>query len=193
MTPIDRKAVSESKLAALGLPINNSLPVIKSDDEVELRTPDELHRRLIALWAVTGKAVMGSDSTFAAYIVKHKLQDWLSREERAFILAKKPSKRECIHFSWQMEALCFVAWCAGLLDCPDVPVEESSVQSILHLFPASNEAPERLKGAIAVRTKSEILDRADFLYRLHWAVQDEVDGVIRHEGQDDWDKVSVQI
>ena len=211
MSPQDRKTTSELHLSALGIPINEHLPTIEEDDDVELHSPDDVLRRLVALWAVVDKAFLGPNSESTNYIVTHKLQTWLSTVELAFLLNKQPTERDGIHFSWQLETLYFVAWCAGLLECPAVPNEESSVKSILDLFPTGTEQPDRLRTAIRLRTKSEILDRADLLYRLHWAVRDAklagsgtlqginggviqewhraVNWMIRYDGENDWDQV----
>lgn len=211
MSPHDRKATSESKLRAIGVPVNNHLPPIEAEHEVELRSPDEVMRRLIALWAVVDKAFLGSESEAKNYIVAHEMQSWLSNIELKFLLDDRPSKRDGIHFSWQLEALCFLAWCAGLLACSEIPTEESSVRSILNLFPAGSEEPDRLRAAIRLRDKREALDRADLLYRLHWAVRNGaltgaqvpngIDGgvvqewhravnwMIQYDAEDDWDNV----
>lgn len=211
MSPEDRKATSESKLRALGVPINEHLPMIESEDEVELRLPDEVLRRLVALWSVVDKAFLRSESQSTTYIVTHRMQSWLSNVERPFLLDEKPTERDCIHFSWQLEALYFVAWCGGLLECSEVPNDESSVKSILDLFPVGAEQPDRLRAAIRLRDKAEVLDRADLLYRLHWAVRNAkltgssapnginggvvqewhraVNWMIRYDSEDDWDQV----
>jgi len=211
MTPQDRKASSESKLRALAVPVNEQLPMIEAEQEVELRSLDEVLRRLVALRVVVDKAFLGAKSETSSYIVAHDMLPWLSAVERAFLLDQSPSKRDGIHFSWQLEALYFVAWCAGLLECSEVPNEESSVKPILHLFPVGAEQPDRLRSAIRLRDKSTVLDRADLLYRLHWAVRNAklagsqapkgIDGgvvqewhravnwMIRYDAEDDWDQV----
>ena len=211
MSPHDRKAISESKLRAIGVPVNDHLPLIEAGHEVELRSPEEVMRRLVAIWAVVDKAFLGSESETKSYIVAHELQSWLSNVERTFLLNDQPSKHDGIHFSWQLEALFFLAWCAGLLACNEIPNGESSVKSILNLFPVGAEQPDRLRQAIRLREKSEVLDRADLLYRLHWAVRNAkltsseapkgIDGgvvqewhravnwMIRYEAEDDWDQV----
>jgi hypothetical protein len=131
--------------------------------------------------------------------------------ERAFLFDTKFNDRDGIHFSWQLETLYFVAWSAGLLDCAEIPNDESSVKSILHLFPSGAEQPDRLRAAIQLRSKREVLDRADLLYRLHWAVREAkltgsgalpgIDGgvvqewhravnwLIQYDAEDDWDQV----
>ncbi|WP_255990930.1 DUF4272 domain-containing protein [Chitinolyticbacter albus] len=171
MSPESRKASSESKLRALGIPINEHLPLIETEEETKVRSRDEVFHRLLALWAVVGKAFLGSGSHFAGYIAEQGMQDWLSGQERDFLFSKEASERDQIHFSWQLEAFFFIAWAAGLVEASEIPTEESSVQSILGLFPQENEAPDILRGSICIRSKSDILDRADLMYRLHWAVR----------------------
>ena len=208
-----RKAKSEFKLKAVKVPINPHLPCIESEEETSLRSPDEVVRRLIALWAVVGKALMGIDSRFANYIVAHEMQSWLSDVERTFLLdSGQTEKRDGIHFSWQLEALYFIAWCAGLVEeCTEIPSKESSVMSILDLFPSGTESCDKLRAAIRLRKKDEVMDRADILYRLHWAIRDAqlnnsttpkgvnsgvvkewhraVNWMIRYDAEDNWDNV----
>lgn len=211
MSPHDRKTSSEAKLRARNIAINAHLPLIESEDEITLRSPEELLRRLVALWAVVDKAFLRAESETPAYIAAQGMQAWLSGVELNFLLAEPPAERDTIHFSWQLEALYFVAWCAGLLESGELPTEESSVKPILDLFPSGTEAPERLRAAIRPRNKTDILDRADLLYRLHWAVRDArlkdapaiaginggvvqewhraVNWMIRYGEEDDWDQV----
>lgn len=211
MTPRDRKATSESKLRALGVPINEHLPMIESECEVEMRSPDEVLHRLVALWAVVDKAFLRTESRSFDYIVSHEMKPWLSKAEATFLFDEEPPERDYVHFSWQVETLFFVAWFAGLLECSEVPNDQSSVKPILNLFPTGSEQPARLRAAIRLRGKIEVLDRADLLYRLHWAVRnaeltgsgplDGIDGgvvqewhravnwMIRYDLEDDWDQV----
>jgi Domain of unknown function (DUF4272) len=185
--------------------------MIESEREVKLRSADDVLRRLIALWSVVDKTFLGAESRSASYIAAHKMQAWLSDVERTYLLDKKPGERDRMHFSWQLEALCFVAWCAGLLECKEVPDEQSSVKAILALFPVGTERPDRLRAAIRLRSKREVLDRADLLYRLHWAVRNAsltrtsppngveggvvqewhraVNWMIRYDSEGDWDHV----
>ena len=202
MNPASRKVQSETLLKAAAVALNESLAPLPADEQVSLRRPEQVMHRLIALWAVAGKAMVGKESGYAAYIVRHKLHSWLSPAERRFILDKRPSARDNVLFSWQLEALFFVAWSAGLLEADAIPVTESSIEPIMGLFPHAGELPDRLMGAIRMRPKSEILDRADLLHRLDWAVRETeppaIDAAVVHEwrraanwllgldGDDDW-------
>jgi hypothetical protein len=211
MNPQNRKERSESKLNARGIPVNEHLPLIEAENETTIRSHEEVLRRLIALWAVVDKAFMRSESITTEYIAEHRLQPWLSNVENAYLFNKESTDRDNIHFSWQLETMCFVAWCAGLLDCAEIPNGESSVKSILHLFPSATEQPDRLLAAIKLRSKSEVLDRADLMYRLHWAVRNAelmgtaapssinggvvqewhraVNWMICYDSENDWDQV----
>jgi len=40
----------------------------------------------------------------------------LSEQEREFLQSQKPTAQQFIRFSWQLEALYFLAWCAGLVE-----------------------------------------------------------------------------
>lgn len=211
MNQEERKQKSEAILKTRGVPVNAHLPLIESDDEVTLRSADELLHRLIALWAVVGLAFLRDNSHFRNYVTKRKYESWLSEQELKFLLSDARTEREYIQFTWKLECLYFLAWCAGLIGNIEIPENESSVESIMGLFPQDMEEPAVLQSAIKVRTKEEILAWADLLYRLHWAVRDAklnsknvpgklnggivqewhlaVNWMIRYGDEDNWDHV----
>ncbi len=172
MNPEQRKVVSETLLCRHGLRINQHLPLIEADDAIELRPPDEVLHRLIGLWAVVGAAFLRDSTHFRDYIVQRKLESWLSQQELEFLLSDSRSERDYVRYTWKLECLYFLAWCAGLIEKIDIPAGESSVEPIMHLFPQDMEEPSTLEKSLALRTKDEILAWADLLYRLHWAVRD---------------------
>ena len=211
MSPEQRKTISETRLHKRGIRLNLQLPEIETNEEVQLRTADELLHRLVALWIVSGAASSRDTAHFRAYVTHHAIESWLSAQERAFLWNDAPDESDVHQFTWRREALFFLAWCAGLIDTIDIPSGTSGVASIVVLFPLEMEAPNELKNAIQIRTKDAILNWADLLYRLHWAVRHasligksspaNLDGaVVRewhqaanwmtgYEEEDDWDLV----
>ncbi|MFZ6654428.1 DUF4272 domain-containing protein [Undibacterium sp. TJN19] len=187
MSPEQRKEASELELHKRGIRINVQLHVIESDEEVELRTPQALMQRMLALWAVTGVASGGAidcaiDGTtgddaarYRLYLETHGLIDCLSAQERAFLFAEaspeKPVEELRTHFVEKQEALYFLAWAAGLTDKLAVPTQAANLKQVLKLFPRALEAPVRLQAALKPRRKGQLLDWSDLLYRLHWAVR----------------------
>ena len=51
-----RKDKNEQLLKSLGVPVNPTLPLIESESEVRLRTPQEIARRAVVLYAVVRSA-----------------------------------------------------------------------------------------------------------------------------------------
>jgi hypothetical protein len=129
------------------------------------------------LWAVAGAAHLPDEDFFRSYMVKNKYTGWLSPLEKKFLLARKRDEKSRIHFSWQIESLYFLAWCAGLVKKIGVPKSESSVGAFMKLFPREGEDLFQLWSAIKLRKKADVLDWSDMLLRLHWAVrQAHIDG-----------------
>lgn len=177
MTPEDRRAASETLLRAHDIRVNPYLPMIESEDEVRLRTADEVWQRMMALWGVVGAAVAPGNALYRGYFADDARRAWLSPAEAAFLANGAPSEQDVIRFSWRLEALVFLGWCAGLVEeLPVLPSGASSADALLPLFPQetgeAGEAPGRLRAAIRLRGKAEILDWSDRLYRLHWALRD---------------------
>ncbi|HTD04363.1 DUF4272 domain-containing protein [Undibacterium sp.] len=176
MTPENRKTTSETLLHKRGIRINLQLPLTESDEEVRLRSNEEVLRRMVALWCVSGAAADAVQfQRFRAYVGQHGIADWLSAAERGFLLhdAGYPAADEVLRASFMQrkESLFFLAWCAGLVRKIDLPGSASSLKAVLSLLPQQDEAPGKLQAAVKLRSKREILGWADLLYRLHWAVR----------------------
>ena len=212
MTAEARKAVNEDLLRERGIALNPQLPMIDDDEDVTLRSEEDVWRRLVALWGVVSTAMLRQNTFFKEYFTVEERRSMLSNDEAAFLFDDTPAEEDIIRFSWRLEGLVFLAWCAGLVDELGLPVAPSSAEAILPLYPHDLAEASTLRAAIRLRNKAEILDQADLLYRLHWAVRDaKLNGgeapaginpgvvlewhhaanwMIRDGDQDDWDAVS---
>ncbi|SFC60853.1 DUF4272 domain-containing protein [Massilia yuzhufengensis] len=210
MTAEERRAASEALLRDYAIPINPNLPSI-DDGDVTLRSEDALWCRLVALWGVVGAAMLRRNDFFKEYFAADERRAMLSDDEAAFLFNDAPPEEDRIRFSWRLEALMFLAWCAGLVEDSGLPVKPSSAEAILPLYPHDLGDAAMLRDAIRLRSKDEILDQADLLYRLHWAVRDAqlnrrepppginpgmvlewhhaVNWMTGYDGEDDWDAV----
>lgn len=208
MTPELRKEASELQLHKRGIRLNLQLPLTESNEEVTLRTPAELGRRILALWAVAGSAQQPGSSYFRDYLQTHQLESCLSPQERAFLYDPAPDAEACRRFALRQESLYFLAWCGGLVDKIAIPCQPSNLKHLLKLSPQTLQAPARL------RHKNEILGWSDLLYRLHWAARhahltgrptpggldyavlcewhQAVNWVCRYDEEDDWDQVGTE-
>lgn len=213
MSPEQRKSASEARVQSLDLPINENLRLLAADDEVQLRSPEEVLQRMIALWSVVGSAMVPGNRFFHRYIVANRYQPWLSAREMRFLLIEKPGESQRIQYSWQLEPLYFIAWCAGLIERIEIPTGPSSLKDIVGLFPKDIAPPDRLKEAIRIRSTAEIMDQVDLVYRLDWGIRSAAptgddtapavnagviqewhraaNWMIHHKGQDDWDHIEI--
>jgi hypothetical protein len=214
MNPEFRKLASETLLHKQGVRINLQLPEIESNDEVTLRSAEDVFHRLITLWIVVSVADQRNSMHFREYIAYHKIESWLSAEERDFVMNSACSDEDCARFSARQEGLFFLAWCAGLFVHIEIPSHRSSLELIKHLFPVQMEAPAKLQKAMHLRSKNTILDWADLLYRLNWAVRHAsligkttpgsldsiaveewhhaVNWMIRYDDEENWDLVGTE-
>jgi hypothetical protein len=214
MSPEQRKEASELQLHKRGIRINVQLHVIESDEEVTLRSSDEVLQRLIALWAVSSAAIARDCTKMRAYLEMHQMASFLSKQEQAFLFDAMPTEEQFKQFSCRQESLFFLAWCAGLTEKIVLNAAPSNLKNLLKIFPHELEAPTKLAAAIRLRRKDVIMDYSDLLYRLHWEVRHSqltgrpcpasvnadtvrewhqaVNWMCQYEEENDWDLVSTE-
>ena len=171
MSPEQRKEASELQLHKRGIRINVQLHVIESDEEVSLRSKDEVFQRLIVLWAVCSAALARDCRQIRTYLELHQLTSFLSAQEQEFLFDAAPTDEQFKLFSARQESLYFLAWCAGLTEKISVSATPSNLKNVLKLFPYELEAPTKLADVLCLRRKDVIMDHSDLLYRLHWEVR----------------------
>ncbi len=222
MTPELRKEASELILHKRGIRINVQLHVIEADEEVRLRSADDVTKRLLALWLVYRIASAPSlCASYLHYADLHQLRNYLSPAELAFVDEPNSSPASCEDVAQaSLQALHFLAWCADLL--PQLELNQHpkkfalSTTSLLSHFPdvtQSKDAPT-LHQTVKLRRKAQIMDWSDLLYRLHWAVRHAaltgkpapgnidtvmvsewhraVNWICCYDEEDDWDRVSTE-
>jgi hypothetical protein len=207
----DRKQRSEKLLEELGSGFLPSLPLIESEEECQIRTPEEIGSRILCLVGVAAAADGLEKKRIIDWFRKESLLDKLSPSENAFLTKQGIEDRERIRFSWKSECIWLLLWASGEVD-RSLPTESCSVQEILARIPSFGSDTSLFINSIELRPKKEILDLSDFLYRAHWATrQNGLDGSIKigklnpdvvpewhhavnwltcYDGIDNWDEVT---
>lgn len=164
---LTRKAATEAALKARGIEVPDSLPPLVCEDELALRTKDEVVERARALLLAALRAesvASGEPMPVEALLSKMPLgDDALSPKEQAFLEQGAPSQQDCAQFIWRYEALYVLEWALGLVEqltYPAAPVEAASVVATL----IEMRGPQ-------LRPAGEILDALDLTYRLHWHIR----------------------
>lgn len=195
-----RKQNSIRLLRAKGLPVLDSLPEIEEAAEVTIRSGEEIVHRILCLTAVAQVAFLGRAGPVLPFVGRWKLDAHLTPQERECLQGDAVSEADAIRFSWRTEAIVPLMWALGLIDELWFPSEDVKAQDILDYWQAF--AHDDLS-RIGHRDVGEILDEADLIYRIHWAVREGAEGplpgvvqerhhalnwLIGYEG-DDWDEV----
>ena len=185
MTPSRRKAKTEALLIKKGIPYLPWLPCIESEEEMELRTAEEIGIRIFCLFSVIGTAYHPTHSSYKDYLKKQRLWKHLTRDELIFLMNPNPEPQTCKSFTWRIEAMFLLMWAVGLFKKLHFPVRQVANDRIIRKFPTFDKSPWPYIHSLKLRPKSQILDKSDLIYRLHWATrQAEIEGLAPPGGLD---------
>lgn len=160
------------------------LPVNEDDEAVTLRTEEEIAKRIFGLLAVSlySEAILNPAENMspkkARKFVKKVLKGYgikepsemMTREEWGYFNDDQSAEKVQIRYSWCYEHLYALEWAAGL-DEWTKPEAICDVPKSVRLL-AEMGTYEAVLRAVRVRSKKEILDKADLLYRMDWACVD---------------------
>lgn len=164
----NRKTLSEKKLKNLGIKTNSYLPPL--EENVSIKSKEELVERLIALTIVTAKALDAPNDKVEKFIRNFNANRFFTQSEKRFILNSNPSLEESNLFSWNVEAAWILMWTLGLVPHIENEIIECDADYVFMNILSSSQGALIAKSN--VRKKEEILDYLDYIYRLHWAIKD---------------------
>tara|TARA_Y100000052_G_C2940461_1_gene80268 strand:+ start:173 stop:919 length:747 start_codon:yes stop_codon:yes gene_type:complete len=203
---VDRRARTEQRLRGEGVPINPDLGEVTSERDANIRAPEEVADRLLALTLVAMKAE-GMDHEIMLEIVKERKADTLfTSRERAFILNPSPSDADLEHFSKSYEAAWALVWALRLVREPlTTPRRNCDHERVISIV---RDTPDLTVNAL--RDTPSVLDKLDLFMRYASAVQaslaegkkppSEIIAIValerynalswltHHEGREDWDE-----
>lgn len=172
---VERKARSEQQLAALGIPYNVNLPARAGEEDTKIRTKEEVAKRAAALClaALKGECLGSGESTadtaalVQEVIDKYDASTFFSPDEKAFLAQDGADQQEIIRFSWGYEGYHVMLWALGYVEELGAPTELCNVSKDVGYLQQKDSFAAFLADA-ALRSKSEILDEADLIYRYNW-------------------------
>ena len=169
--PQGRKQISENRLADIGIRYNPNLPVTYENDSVNIRTPQEIASRIICLWEVVNNAngsKQASKKLSCNFLKDVGLWNNLSPLEQKFLSNSKTNPQQIIDFTWRTEVLKVLYWVLKEIETLGKPIEDKNIYDVndetIKKFPSI----ESFLNTTTLRPTKEILDEADFTYRLHW-------------------------
>lgn len=162
-----RRAKNNKTIRNMGLPVLEDLPVVEDEKTVKLRSAEEIAKRCLA---TTFCAVKGEtkDQAFVDSLIKdYSAATFFSPVEQRFIRDVSPPQQSLIDFSWRYESVHVLLWAMGTRDTLCAPNEVCPVSEDMKLIKMAG--PARFVAVAKRRPPQEILDAADYYYRLHWA------------------------
>ncbi len=159
------------------------LPINDDDEKVTLRSKEEMVKRMFGVMLVSlysecllnpaeNMSVPDARAFIGKVIREHgisSLEDVLTPDELAYINDDNSEEKTRIKYSWHYEHLYTLEWALGLDEWMDVTGICDVPKSVRIL---NGTTIEKLCNEVIVRSKKEILDKADLVYRMDWACVD---------------------
>jgi hypothetical protein len=165
-----RKQRSEAILQAEGVPYIAHLPVIEDEQTAQLHSLEAVAWRAMALCIVAVKGEGLEQKRLLEVIEQYQLEQKFTPKEREFIYNAEPTEHDRIQFTWRYECYWVLLWALNYVEELSRPDKICDVPQAVRMM-VDKTAEEFIKDA-KLRSKSEILDAADLIFRYNWACVD---------------------
>ncbi|NQY99362.1 MAG: DUF4272 domain-containing protein [Bdellovibrionales bacterium] len=166
---LERKSRSLRKIAEMGVPTLDSLPVIPSSSQTQLRDTETLARRIITLAAVAVKGETRESEISFQVLEKYEIDPAeVSPFELQFLKDPSAPDNIFVNCTWRYESLYALMWAAGYMADLKSPTEIVEVPSLIPVIRDSQDFDDFVSKA-RPQNKNSVLDELDFTYRLAWA------------------------
>jgi hypothetical protein len=168
---LDRKARSEARLKAEGVPVASTLPVIETEAEAKVRAKDAVVDRAVALLIVAVKAEGLEQPEVVRVTDRFGASTFFTPKEKAFIASTSPDDTARAQFGWRYECVSVLVWALGFtpeLSRPDKIVDAGKLATLV----MKDKGPKKFRDEARLRAPKELLDEADLIYRYDWACVD---------------------
>lgn len=164
-----RKQRSITILQSHQVPSIAHLPPIEAISGAAIRPGPEIAHRAMCLSIVAELALCGRGTGAASRMRLWAIEDKLTPAEAAFLASDPPSEHDRIRMTWRYEALVPLMWAIGLIAELPFPSDTFDPGPMIDFWRTVGK--DYWRGAEA-RPAAEILDEADLIHRLHWAVRE---------------------
>lgn len=172
-----RKSASEAYLKDLKVPLNTNLPPINDVAHSHMRKQEAVADRALALCLVALKGEGLEQAIVERIKADFEMASLLSPAEAAFIADPTPEQQARINHAWRYEGLWVMLWALGRIPELVYPSSICDVKAAVGMVHAAGNRPN-FHAQTRLRPAAEILDEADRIYRMHWAI---VDARLRQE------------
>lgn len=156
------------------------LPLLDEESRTSGRTVEEVCGRAAALLVVSlySECRLGDHLSYeksrefvAPVIESYGAERFFSPKEKAYLDDPDSTEQTQIQYCWQYENLWVMEWALGLTDDLFWPDHICDVPGSVRML-QDRKTMETLLAAAKLRSRKELLDQADLIYRLRWACED---------------------
>lgn len=164
---VDRKERSIEFCKDHSIPYIDHLPFYNSETETTIQSKEAIVQRALALAYVALKSEGLDEESLQPFNTKFGAKEFLSDQERQYVEANTPTDQQTANANWRYESLHVLLWALGYIDTLSYPSEMCNPEELIKIIVTSDVAS--LQDNAQPRTVAEILDKADLMYRIHWA------------------------
>lgn len=164
----NRKRRNIDFLNNLGVPTIEHLPCIIDEEKVAIRSINAIVKRIIAI-AITAVKAEGLEMERINQIISQfDAAHYFSPEEIDFLNNPTPSQQDLAKFSWRYEGLWVLLWSLDFIKILELPTDICNVGKAVTIIRDADTTDTLIKQA-NLKSKGQILDQTDLIYRLNWA------------------------
>lgn len=171
---LHRKTKSEQILQQQQVKINTNLPFTTDLEQLELRSKEAIIDRIYALTIITARAEGIPIEEIQNIITTKEITQFSPYE--SYVLSNEIAAEDLSVLTWRYESLFLLCWAINKVEELPYPSEMCPVQSFL--APILEQSRADFTANIKLRSKTEIADALDLIYRMNWAC---VDARIKNE------------
>lgn len=145
---------------------------IPDDEDAVLRDSADVVKRLLVMYAVVLKAEDVSHQEMLGLMAEARLWSVASPVEKRFLHQDYPAPEECSRMEWRLECIWVLLWALGYIQELSWPSDMCDVQKLVEILKPNEANPLKFIATAKLRSKKEILDAADLIARIHWAIRD---------------------
>lgn len=164
-----RKLRSQRILNENGIKVNTNLPCLISSDNMTLRDRNDVIDRAYALMVIAAKGEGVTREQLKRPIEEKNIDKFTPREDE-ILNTEVLTDHQKSYATWRYESLYTMLWALGYAKELKYPSDICDVQDIVGtiLKPSRDDFSQNC----TLRSKNEILDELDKIYRMNWACVD---------------------
>jgi Domain of unknown function (DUF4272) len=105
------------------------------------------------------------------FLIDQKIWDVASQSERAYFGSPQLTDQDKVNVSWTSECVKIMSWAIGMAQLSDSLVVSGGLFDGLRSLPGYLKDTESFLQGASLRPTIELIDMADFIYAVHWAIR----------------------